>query len=205
MSHEIRTPMNGILGFASLLQEPGLTEEKQQKYLKVIEKSGARMLNIINDIVNISKIESGLVNIHLEETNIKKNLENIYNFFKPEAEGKGLGFSINNWLKKEETIIKTDALKTYAILSSLLKNAIKYTDEGAIVYGYDNKGDCLDFYVKYTGIGIPKDRQEAIFECFIQADIYDKMAFQGAGLGLSIAKAYVELLGGKIWVESKEG
>ncbi|HCE54912.1 MAG TPA: hypothetical protein DER05_07865 [Lutibacter sp.] len=205
MSHEIRTPMNGILGFASLLQDPGLTGEKQQKYLKVIEKSGARMLNIINDIVNISKIESGLVNVHIEETNINEQMETSYNFFKPEADVKGLQFSIKNMLPEEEIIIKTDALKIYAILSSLLKNAIKYTDEGTIVYGYDNKGDCLEFYVKDTGIGIPKDRQEAIFERFIQADIYDKMAFQGAGLGLSIAKAYVELLGGKIWVESEEG
>ncbi|MHB1106958.1 MAG: PAS domain S-box protein [Lutibacter sp.] len=205
MSHEIRTPMNGILGFASLLQDPGLTGEKQQKYLKVIEKSGARMLNIINDIVNISKIESGLVNVHIEEIYINEQMETSYNFFKPEADVKGLQFSIKNMLPEKETIIKTDALKIYAILSSLLKNAIKYTDEGTIVYGYDNKGDCLEFYVKDTGIGIPKDRQEAIFERFIQADIYDKMAFQGAGLGLSIAKAYVELLGGKIWVESEEG
>ncbi|MHB1148408.1 MAG: PAS domain S-box protein [Lutibacter sp.] len=205
MSHEIRTPMNGILGFASFLQEPGLTGEKQQKYLKVIEKSGARMLNIINDIVNISKIESGLMNVHLEETNINEQMENSYNFFKPEADVKGLQFSIENRLLEKETIIKTDSLKIYAILSSLVKNAIKYTDEGTITYGYVNKGDELEFYVKDTGIGIPKDRQNAIFERFIQADVYDKMAFQGAGLGLSIAKAYVELLGGKIWVESEEG
>ncbi len=87
----------------------------------------------------------------------------------------------------------------------MVKNAIKYTDKGTIAYGYDIKGDCPKFYIKDTGIGIPKNRQEAIFERFIQAHIYDNMAFQGAGLGLSIAKAYVELLGGKIWVESKEG
>ena len=204
MSHEIRTPMNGILGFAGLLKVPGLTGEKQQKYLEIIEKSGARLLNIINDIVDISRIESGLMKVHIEETNINEQIENSYNFFKPEAEVKGLQFSIENRLLEKEAIIKTDSLKIYAILSSLIKNAIKYTDEGTITYGYVNKGDELEFYVKDTGIGIPKDRQNAIFERFIQADVYDKMALQGAGLGLSIAKAYVELLGGKIWVESNE-
>ncbi|MFO7672112.1 MAG: PAS domain S-box protein [Lutibacter sp.] len=205
MSHEIRTPMNGILGFIGLLKSPELTEEKQQKYLEIIEKSGDRLLNIINDIVDISKIESGLVNVHLEETNIIEQIENSYNFFKPEAEGKGLKFLVKNRLPEKEAIIKTDALKIYAVLSSLVKNAIKYTEKGTIVYGCEKKDDDLEFYFKDTGIGIPKNRQEAIFERFIQADIYDKMALQGAGLGLSIAKAYVELLGGKIWVESEEG
>ena len=93
----------------------------------------------------------------------------------------------------------------YAILTNLVKNAIKYTENGTIEFGCFKKGDFLEFYVKDTGIGIPKDRQEAIFERFIQADIADKMARQGAGLGLSISKAYVEMLGGKIWVESEEG
>ena len=205
MSHEIRTPMNGILGFAGLLKEPDLTGKEQQKYIKIIEKSGARMLNIINDIVDISKIESGLMEVNKTESNINEQIEYIHTFFKPEVEAKGMQLSYKNGLVSSEFIIKTDREKLFAILTNLVKNAIKYSKEGAIEFGYIKKDETLEFYVKDTGIGIPKDRQSAIFERFIQADISDKMALQGAGLGLSISKAYVEMLGGKIWVESEEG
>ncbi len=209
MSHEIRTPMNGILGFASLLKEPGLTGEQQQEYIKIIEKGGVRMLNIINNIVNISKIESGQMEVSIQETNINEQIEYIYSFFKPEIEKKGIQFLLNNSLPLSEAIIKTDREKIYAILTNLVKNAIKYTENGSIEIGYYIKNDKefteLEFYVKDTGIGIPKDRQKAIFERFIQADIEDKMAHQGAGLGLSISRAYAEIIGGKICLESEEG
>ena len=209
MSHEIRTPMNGILGFAELLKEPELSGEQQQKYIGIIEKSGARMLNIINDIVNISKIEAGLMKLEMKESNINEQIEYIYNFFKPEMEAKGIKFSLKNTLPAKEAIIKTDREKLYAILANLVKNAIKYTNEGSIEIGYDiaamEHAPLLQFYVKDTGIGVLKDRQEAIFERFIQADIEDKNARQGAGLGLAISKSYVEMLGGQIWVESEDG
>lgn len=209
VSHEIRTPMNGILGFSELLKEPGLTGEKKQSYIKIIAKSGMRMLNIINDIVDLSKIESGLMKIDIKESNINEQIEYIYTFFKPEVEAKGMKLSFKNPLPAKESIIKTDREKVYAILTNLVKNAIKYTHKGSIEFGYNLKMERelveLEFYVKDTGIGIPKDRQEAIFERFIQAEIVDVMARQGAGLGLSIAKSYVEILGGKIWVESEEG
>ncbi|MBK7031065.1 MAG: response regulator [Bacteroidales bacterium] len=205
MSHEIRTPMNGILGFSDLLKKPGLTGNQQQMYIDIIEKSGARMLNIINDIVDISKIEAGLMKIDLVETDLNDQMEYTYSFFKPELEAKGIRFIFTNYLPVSDTLIYTDREKTYAILTNLVKNAIKYTEKGTIEFGCFRKGGFIEFYVKDTGIGIPKDRQEAIFERFIQADIADKMARQGAGLGLSISKAYVEMLGGKIWVESEEG
>ena len=205
MSHEIRTPMNGILGFSSLLKKPGLSGDKQQEYIKIIEKSGARMLNIINNIVDISKIESGLMEVKLEDTNINHQIEFIYNFFKPEVEAKGLILIPKNGLPENKAIIKTDTEKVYAILTNLVKNAIKYTAKGTIEFGYIKKGKHLEFYVKDTGIGIPKDRKKAVFERFIQADIYDKMARQGAGLGLTISKAFIEILGGEIRVESEEG
>jgi PAS domain S-box-containing protein len=209
MSHEIRTPMNGILGFADLLKAPELSGEEQQAYIKIIEKSGKRMLNIINDIIDISKIEAGLIKIERKESNINEQIEYIYTFFKPEAETKKLKFSFNNALPAKEAVVTTDREKLYAILTNLVKNAIKYTHNGSIEFGYnlkkDNETDELEFYVKDTGIGIPKERHEAIFERFIQADISDKMAYQGAGLGLAISKAYVEMLGGKIRVESEEG
>ena len=205
MSHEIRTPMNGILGFTSLLQEPNLTGKEQQEYVSIIKRSGVRMLNIINDIVDISKIEAGLTTLNMNESNINEQIEYIYTFFKPEVEGKGIKFSLKIPLPTKEAIIITDREKLYAILSNLVKNAIKFTEKGEIELGYLKKGETLEFYVKDTGIGIPKDRQVAIFERFIQADIEDKNARQGAGLGLAITKSYVEMLGGKIRVESKEG
>jgi signal transduction histidine kinase/CheY-like chemotaxis protein len=204
MSHEIRTPMNGILGFSELLKNPELTGDLQQEYIGIIEKSGARMLNIINDIVDISKIEAGLMKLDIKETNINDQIEYIYSFFKPEAEAKGIKLSFRASLPAKESIIYTDSEKTYAILTNLVKNAIKYTEEGKVEFGYFKKAELLEFYVKDTGIGIPKDKREAIFERFIQADVADKMARQGAGLGLSISKAYIDMLDGKIWVESTE-
>ena len=210
MSHEIRTPMNGILGFAGLLKEPGLSGEEQKEYIRIIEKSGTRMLNIINDIIDISKIEAGQMEISVSETNINEQIEYVYTFFKPEAEQKGIRLLINNTLPGKEAGMVTDREKIYAILTNLVKNAIKFCDKGTIEVGYNlaaTKQDALmlQFYVKDTGIGIPRNRQQAIFDRFVQADIADKRAFQGAGLGLSISKAYVELLGGRIWVESEEG
>ncbi|MFH0761093.1 MAG: ATP-binding protein [Bacteroidota bacterium] len=209
MSHEIRTPLNGVLGFASLLEETDLSGEERRDYLELMEQSGARMLNIINDIIDISKIESGLTEVHLEESNINDQIDNIQTFFKPEIDKKKIRFSTKKALPEKEAVIITDHEKIFTILTNLVKNAIKYTDEGSIEFGYNLKTESqstvLEFFIKDTGIGIPKDRQEAIFERFIQADITDKMARQGAGLGLSISKAFVELLGGKIWVRSQEG
>lgn len=205
MSHEIRTPMNGILGFSDLLKNPNLTNDKQQDYIRIIEKSGTRMLNIINDIINISKIESGLMEVNMSESNINEQIEYIYTFFKPEIENKGMQFLFKNPLPFSKAIIKTDREKLFAILTNLVKNAIKYSEKGSIELGYDKKDEYLKFYVKDSGIGIDSTRQKAIFERFIQADITDKHAYQGAGLGLSISKAYVEMLGGKLWAESEIG
>jgi len=209
MSHEIRTPMNGILGFADLLKQPKLTGEEQQEYINIIQKSGVRMLNIINDIISISKVEAGQMEIKLSETNINEQIEYIYTFFKPEVDGKGLHIFLKNGLPKNEALIITDREKIYAILTNLVKNAIKYTNEGSIELGYVLRAKKepaeLEFFIKDTGIGVSNDRQEAIFERFVQGDIADTAALQGAGLGLAITKAYVEMLGGKIWMNSKFG
>ena len=203
MSHEIRTPMNGIMGFTELLKEENLTSEEQRNYIKIIEKSGTRLFNIINDIIDISKIEAGQMNVSLSTTNVDEQMHYLQTFFRPETQDKGIQLVLKSFSDQEETIIRTDREKLYAILINLVKNAIKYTIKGTVEFGYEKKSNYIEFFVKDTGIGIPKDRQIAIFERFIQADFSDKMARQGAGLGLSIAKAYVELLGGKIWVESE--
>ncbi len=204
MSHEIRTPMNGILGFTSLLKQAKGNIEEQREYINIIEKSGFRLLNIINDIIDISKIESGQMKLKIAPTNIDEQLKDLYDFFKPEAERKGLAFLLKKGVCAESSIINTDGEKIYAILTNLIKNAIKFTDTGVVEVEYFCNANNFEFLVRDTGIGIPKDRQTAIFERFVQADISDKRAYQGAGLGLSITKAFVEMLGGKIWVESEE-
>jgi len=125
MSHEIRTPMNGILGFAGLLKEPNLTGEEQQEFISVIENSGVRMLNIINDIISISKVEAGQMEVSISETNINDQIEYIYTFFKPEALKNGIQLFFNKSLKGNDAIVKTDKEKVYAILTNLVKNALK--------------------------------------------------------------------------------
>ncbi|MDP2423142.1 MAG: PAS domain S-box protein, partial [Bacteroidales bacterium] len=205
MSHEIRTPMNGILGFAELLKEPKLSGEEQQEYISVIQKSGNRMLNIINDIVNISKVEAGLVEVIVSETNINEQLEYIYTFFEPEVAQKGIHFLHKTKLAAKDAIIQTDREKIYSILTNLVKNAIKFTTKGTIELGCQRKGDYLQFFVKDTGTGIPKAQEDIIFDRFRQGSESLTRNYEGAGLGLSISKAFVEMLGGKIWVESVVG
>jgi len=205
MSHEIRTPMNGILGFAQLLREPDLTGEERQNFLGIMEKSGARMLNIITDIVSISKIESGQMEVSISDTNVNEQIEFIHNFYKPEVEQKGMQLIAKNTLLSKEAIIKSDREKIYAILTNLVGNATKFSHTGSIEFGYEKKGKYLEFFIKDSGVGIADDKKELIFTRFRQGSESLTRNYEGAGLGLSISKAYVEMLGGKIWVESELG
>jgi signal transduction histidine kinase len=205
MSHEIRTPMNGILGFAELLTEPKLTGVERLEFIRIIQQSGARMLNTINNIVDISRIESGLVEITLKQSDINEQMEFIHKFFRPEIESKGLKLISTVGLQSEETIIITDIEKIYSILTNLVKNAIKFTHEGIIEIGYVKKGNYLEFYVRDTGVGISDKNKEFIFERFRQGNESSSREYEGSGLGLAISKSYVEMLGGKMWVESVEG
>ncbi len=209
MSHEIRTPMNGILGFTNLLHNPNLTGEELQKFVDIIQKSGDRMLITVNDIIDISRIESGLVELSVSKMNINEQLKYLHAFFKPEASKKGIELVFKNNIPEQQNICITDLEKFNSIITNLIKNAIKFTNNGTIELGYsikeENGSQKLEFYVVDTGIGIPKDRQKAIFDRFVQADIEDKQANQGSGLGLAISKAYAEMLGGEIWVDSEVG
>ncbi len=209
MSHEIRTPMNGILGFTSLLKQPNLTGDEQSNYIEIIERSGNRMLNTVNDIIDISMIEAGQVKVVKTEVSVNKILNEQYAFFNSEAQSKGLVLIYKPTLSDKEATIVTDKHKLEGILINLIKNAIKFTKHGNISFGYSliKEKDIkkLKFYVKDTGIGIPSDRIKAVFKRFEKADIEDVQVFEGSGLGLAISKSYVEMLGGNIQLSSKEG
>jgi hypothetical protein len=206
MSHEIRTPMNGILGFTELLAEPEIGQEEREEFIRIIKKSGKRMLNTVNDIIEVSKIETGQVGLNKVKIDLGQELLEVYGFFSPEAEAKGLKLELQIPQGEELCRIETDLTKLNSILNNLIKNAIKFTEEGSIRIGYAwQDEDTLLFFVEDTGIGIPLHRQEAIFERFIQADVGDTRAYQGSGLGLSIAKSYVEMLGGRMKLESAPG
>ncbi|MCK9451653.1 MAG: PAS domain S-box protein [Bacteroidales bacterium] len=205
VSHEIRTPMNGILGFTQLLQNKNLEQKDRQQYLEIIEKSGDRLLETVNNLVDISKIETGQVPIKFSTLEIEKQLLQHFQFFESQAKQKGFPLYLNVQLPKEVKSIATDVSKFNSIITNLLKNAIKYTRKGYVEFGCYMREKQLVIYVKDTGYGIPENRKKAIFNRFEQADITDRMALQGAGLGLSIVKAYAEMLEGSVWLESEAG
>lgn len=205
ISHEIRTPLNGIFGFAELLRSPELSPEMKETYIRIIEQSGQRMLNVINDIVDISRIESKQMEIHIQETNLNRILRDLASLFTPETTEKKLLLSVEipeNW---ENFHLKTDQDKLTQVLSNLIKNAIKFTPSGTISFGYFPKGKALQFFVKDSGVGIPDSQVKFIFERFSQGSTSLNRAYEGVGLGLPISKAFIEMLGGTIWVDSKPG
>jgi PAS domain S-box-containing protein len=205
MSHELRTPMNGIIGFAELLKRPQMSDEDRINYTKIIEQSGQRLLELINNLIDISKIEAGQVKAIVNTVDITTELNHIYNFFKLEAESKGICLLLQGGKELPELSIETDKQKFISIITNLIKNAIKFTTKGTIGFGFDVGQTQVEFWVSDTGMGIPKKIQTRIFERFVQGDTSLSRPYEGAGLGLAISKSYVELLGGKISFESEEG
>jgi signal transduction histidine kinase/DNA-binding response OmpR family regulator len=208
MSHEIRTPMNGILGFIKLLKTPDLSESKRQQYTDVIQKSSDRLLCTLNDLIDISKIEAGQTKLDNTIFSIEMLGKDISDFYLHEIESKGITFRLLNEFNLSEAFIYSDYDKLFGILSNLVKNAIKFTSKGEIKVVFkrlqEKLGeDLLKISVQDTGIGIPDNRIDAIFNRFEMADIEDKAVYEGSGLGLALAKAYTELLGGEISVSSK--
>lgn len=205
ISHEIRTPMNGILGFAELLKEPDLSPENHQEFISTIEVNLYRMLNIISDLIEISKIEAGEMILKTSTTNVNILLHKLQDEFKTKINGKNIQLDIYCALPDEQSFVVTDSTKLNQILSNLIKNAIKFTEEGRVCFGYNQKEQGLEFFVSDTGPGIQPDVKDMIFERFMQADQGSTRKFEGIGLGLTISKAYVEQLGGTIKVESEPG
>jgi len=202
MSHEIRTPMNGILGFSQLLALPEQSNEKKQYYLNIINDSSTQLLNLVNDILDISRLETGQIIVRPRNTDLDQLLLSIHSFFLPAASRKRLSLNLLN-RNDHQTMVIVDPDKLKQILNNLISNAIKYTDQGSIGFGYKPKEGHLLFFVKDTGHGIIKEQQELIFQRFNQAHYEHTVKYGGAGLGLSISKGLVELFGGEIWVDSE--
>ncbi len=205
MSHEIRTPMSAILGFLSLLEKNDLDTEKRIHYLDVIKKSGQRLLSTLNDIIEISKIETGHKVIKSEPVNVIDTLQHLHELFNKPISDKNLGWKLMEHIDSKQAVIETDRSMLEGILTNLITNALKFTESGSISMGNYLDNESLVFYVKDTGIGIPKERHEAVFDRFVQADLNLTRSYEGTGLGLSIVKAYLTLLGGQIWIDSTPG
>ena len=205
ITHELRTPMNGILGFSELLKDPELSPDESSEYVDLIHQSGQRLLTLINELIDIARIESGETRVQQVDTSVNKLLHDLTAFFRLEIRKKGLRLKCTPGLPDNESTIITDSAKLTQILTNLVNNALKFTVKGGIDIGYTRGNGTLEFYVKDTGIGIPVAMQEKIFERFIQVDNPLTREIEGSGLGLSITKAYVAMLGGTITVDSEEG
>lgn len=206
MSHEIRTPMNGILGFSELLSRRSLGIEKTQKYLKLIHSNSKQLLVLIDDILDISKIEANQLKVYPEETEINPILKNVQEFFAEVKESMGkksIDIQLDIPKGDEDRIVYADPVRLGQVLNNLTKNALKFTDEGSVVLGYDpGKNETL-FFVQDSGIGIPESKIEFVFNRFNQIDNSSGKVQGGTGLGLTISKGLVELMGGEIWCESE--
>ncbi|MDD4148545.1 MAG: ATP-binding protein [Bacteroidales bacterium] len=205
MSHEIRTPMNAILGFAELLKIPNLAGEQQLEFVDIIDKSGNRMLNTIDDIIKMSRIDSEQEKVYLDEVELVEMIKDTFDLFKLKAQQSGLDFEFFIPEDVEKVCLTTDKEKVNAILSNLVNNAIKFTKNGSVKFGFNLENGGVTFFVKDTGVGIDTDKFEAVFERFVQEDVSLNRVHEGSGLGLAISKAYIELIGGSIWFESQKG
>lgn len=206
MSHEIRTPMNAIIAFSNYLRNTDISQEQREEYINYIQSSGESLLTLINDIIDISKIEAKQINIQKVNCSINPILEELYTVFENTRKIKGCsGFQIRliKNLSNSNPTIHTDPYRLKQILSNLLHNAMKFTEKGIINFGYDIKEEHLVFFVKDTGVGIPSNKIEFIFERFGKIETYGNKG--GAGLGLAISQNLAKLLGGELTVESVLG
>lgn len=209
MSHEIRTPMNGILGLTEMLARQNVEPKKFKEYLSMISANGKLLLNLVNDIIDISKIEARQVDLHENEFSLKEFLDEINCIISAERMVKGrehVELKYELILHENPGNICSDQAKLKQILINLIGNAVKFTQKGSVVFGCEiQENKELLFYVKDTGIGIPESKLNVIFERFTQADESLTRPYSGSGLGLAISKGFVELMGGRIWAESKMG
>ncbi len=205
VSHELRSPIHGILGLADLLKEPDITQAEQIKYIGLIRHAADILLHLVNDLIDISRIEAGQIKLQITRTMVNPLLRELHAFFEVQTKKMGLHFHFTTGLEDSESIIETDRLRVSQILINLIHNALKFTDKGSIHIGYDKKDGMLEFYCVDSGCGIPAAMKEMIFDRFQQVDNTTIRNGEGVGLGLNISKSLASLLGGTIGVESEEG
>ena len=207
LSHEIRTPMNAINGFTELIINTDINETEKLEYLNVIEKSGKNLVSIIDDLIEMSKIDSNQIVPNFAVVNLESCVSELYETIKITIKNKAIDFKLIKSAKPAEFNIVTDDIKLKQVIINLLTNAIKFTDEGEVTFGYeiDEKRELINFTVRDTGLGIDEDNHKNIFDRFKRVDSDISIKVGGLGLGLAISKAYVELLGGTISLESKVG
>ncbi|MGE5349550.1 MAG: ATP-binding protein [Actinomycetota bacterium] len=205
ISHEIRTPMNAIIGFTSLIAEPGQSDSQRESYSEIIMNSCNQLVDVVSDIIEISNIEAGILTYRKETFNVNTQLASLHRQYQVKAAEKNLIFNYVTKIPENEAVIETDLSKLVSILTSLLNNAFKFTREGTVEFGCEREDGFLRFYVSDTGIGIPEEEHEKIFDRFYQVEHTAARSYEGAGLGLSISKAYSEFLGGRIMVKSGPG
>jgi PAS domain S-box-containing protein len=202
ISHEVRTPLNGILGFSSLLCDADLTEEDRIKFSEVINHSSEELTAIIDDIICISSIEANQEKVNETEIDLNDFMNKLHIQIKETTKSRQIDFTLSTSLESPQSKICIDESKLHQILSRLIDNALKNTTKGHVEFGYNLKNDQLVFYVKDTGTGIPKEFQEVIFNRFMKIESDPTIIHRGNGIGLSICKAYIELMGGTITVDS---
>ncbi len=205
MSHEIRTPMNAIVGFADLLGRTELKAEEREIYIKIIKTSSNSLLDLINDIIDLSKIEVEKININKIEFNVQTVLFELYSTYSSKT-NENVKLIFDNQEETDSIRLTTDPLRFKQVFTNLIDNALKFTDKGTVSFGYTIKNKSkIEFYVKDTGIGIPVTKQEIIFDRFRKLEEEGSKLYRGTGLGLTISKKLIELLGGNIWLESEQG
>lgn len=204
ISHEIRTPMNSIIGFSELLKENNSSENEKALYVDMIEKGSGQLLNIVNEVLDISLIETGNITLNKQKVNLNNLIDEVYALHKPLIKN-GIAYSATKGLSDESSIISTDITKVRQVLNNLLDNAIKFTDSGHITFGYSLVNNKLEFFIEDSGIGIEVDHHDDIFERFRKVGQEESRLYEGVGLGLAICKGNIELLNGKIWIDSAPG
>jgi signal transduction histidine kinase/ligand-binding sensor domain-containing protein/CheY-like chemotaxis protein len=204
MSHEIRTPMNSIIGFSNLLCDDNLKKEEKEIFAEVIVRSGESLLVLIDDILDLSKIEARQLKMHYESVMLVGLLIELYETFSIIAHKKGIELNLNKKAIPEGLLIETEPIRLRQVFHNIIGNAIKFTETGSIDFGLlEIKGPNLVFFVKDTGMGIPPDASNRIFNIFSKIENDRTKLFRGAGLGLAISKKLIQLIGGEIWYESK--
>lgn len=208
LSHEIRTPLNAIMGFSDLLRKEGLSPDKRNQFIRYIQLRGDDLINIINDLIDISKIESNTLEINKREFNLNKLLDELYDYYtrlQLKNTNKDLQLNIHKPLPSAQAIIFNDEYRLKQIFNNLLNNAFKFTEKGIINYGYKIEDDRIICFVSDTGIGISEKNAHYIFQRFLQIDSTLTRKSGGLGIGLSISKSLVEMMDGKMWLDTEEG